>query len=404
MGLEPGASADEVRRRFRELARKYHPDLNRDHPEYHEVFVRISQAYEVLSDVNRRARYDLDLRDRTRRESFNAAYGAPNGTTQASPPPPRPGAPAGGTNGRRTPSPGPAGGSQHARSAAQQARQKREAEARKQAVIRMLDDARTAYQRGHLGETLRLCNEVLQLGRVGAAHELMGDVYTRQNRLEEAVAAYTLAAQLLPANGLVMSKLNRVAGRLRAGQPGPAGTARHLQPNNRAGYKMAWASFGFAIVLFLIMWSGGLTRGPERQAILGVWTLGQVGMYALCGFLTGAILAGGAWVRPIDQELFFTGVGSPRRGMPLGILLMVIGALFFPAAILAYIVFAWMREALSHSVLSVLLATALVTLGFLMVTEPAQQQQTLLFGGNVVFVAMMVGWIVGDLFRPGWAV
>jgi curved DNA-binding protein CbpA len=44
MGLEPACGLDDIRKRFRELARKYHPDLHQDHPEYHEVFVRISQA------------------------------------------------------------------------------------------------------------------------------------------------------------------------------------------------------------------------------------------------------------------------------------------------------------------------------------------------------------------------
>jgi hypothetical protein len=399
MGLESGATADDVRRRFRELARKYHPDLNRDHPEYHEVFVRISQAYEVLSDANRRARYDLDLRDRARREAFNASYGPANGAarpTAASPPP--------GANGRPQNGGGAAQarGAAQSRGAAQQARQRREAEIRKQAVIKMMEDARNAYARGHLAEALRLCNEVLQLGRVGAAHELMGDVYARQSRFEEAVSAYTLAAQMLPANGLVMAKLNRAAGQMRGPQPGPQGSARHVQPSNRAGYKMAWASFGFAVVLFLIVWGGGAARGNARDAILGEWTGGQMGMFALCGFLTGAILAAGTWVRPIDQELFFTGVGAPRRGLPLGILLMVIGALFFPAACLAYAVFAGMREALSRSVVAALLATVVVTLGFVLVADRAQLQ-TLLFGGNIVFVSLMIGWILGDLFRPGWA-
>src|SRR6185503_16861733 len=78
MGLAPDASAEQIRKRFRELARKYHPDLHREHPEYHQIFLNINQAYEVLSDPSRRAHYDLELRDRARREAErrSGSYGS----------------------------------------------------------------------------------------------------------------------------------------------------------------------------------------------------------------------------------------------------------------------------------------------------------------------------------------
>ena len=58
LGLEKGASEDEIKKAFRSLARKYHPDTNPDNPEAEEQFKTISEAYEVLSDPKKRAKYD----------------------------------------------------------------------------------------------------------------------------------------------------------------------------------------------------------------------------------------------------------------------------------------------------------------------------------------------------------
>ncbi|NQW31014.1 MAG: J domain-containing protein [Ignavibacteria bacterium] len=57
--LEKGATAAEIKKGFRALARKYHPDTNPNKPEAEEKFKRISEAYEVLSDPQKREKYDM---------------------------------------------------------------------------------------------------------------------------------------------------------------------------------------------------------------------------------------------------------------------------------------------------------------------------------------------------------
>ncbi|MCC6952872.1 MAG: DnaJ domain-containing protein [Deltaproteobacteria bacterium] len=57
LGLQPGATLDEVKRRYRQLARQFHPDLNKDE-QSPEMFSRITEAYNVLADPEAKRRYD----------------------------------------------------------------------------------------------------------------------------------------------------------------------------------------------------------------------------------------------------------------------------------------------------------------------------------------------------------
>ena len=58
LSVSKSASEDEIKRAFRKLAKKYHPDQNKDNPNAKERFSEVSQAYEILSDKNRRAQFD----------------------------------------------------------------------------------------------------------------------------------------------------------------------------------------------------------------------------------------------------------------------------------------------------------------------------------------------------------
>ena len=69
LGVEPDATPDEVKRAYRKLARKYHPDLNRE-PGTEARFKDLAEAYEVIGDAERRARYDSMARQRAAGRSF----------------------------------------------------------------------------------------------------------------------------------------------------------------------------------------------------------------------------------------------------------------------------------------------------------------------------------------------
>ncbi len=58
LGVSKTASATEIKSQYRKLARKYHPDLNKDNKEAAEKFKEISAAYDILGDKDKRSKYD----------------------------------------------------------------------------------------------------------------------------------------------------------------------------------------------------------------------------------------------------------------------------------------------------------------------------------------------------------
>ena len=73
LGVAKNASADEIKKAYRKMALKYHPDKNPGDKSAEEKFKEAAEAYEVLSDDNKKARYDQIKAKRTGRVSAVAA-------------------------------------------------------------------------------------------------------------------------------------------------------------------------------------------------------------------------------------------------------------------------------------------------------------------------------------------
>ena len=58
LGISKGATDDEIKKAFRQTAKKYHPDMHPDDPEAEEKFKECQEAYAVLSDPEKRRQYD----------------------------------------------------------------------------------------------------------------------------------------------------------------------------------------------------------------------------------------------------------------------------------------------------------------------------------------------------------
>ena len=74
LGVSKNATADEIKKAYRTLAFKYHPDRNQGNPEAEEKFKQISAAYDVLGDEAKRRQYDMG--------SYSNSYSTAGSQTQ----------------------------------------------------------------------------------------------------------------------------------------------------------------------------------------------------------------------------------------------------------------------------------------------------------------------------------
>ncbi|MDR3203590.1 MAG: DnaJ domain-containing protein [Deltaproteobacteria bacterium] len=78
LGVEKNASPDSIKKAYRNLARKYHPDVNPNDKSAEEKFKELSMAYDILSDPNKKAEYDNLGREAFFERGFNGAGYKPN--------------------------------------------------------------------------------------------------------------------------------------------------------------------------------------------------------------------------------------------------------------------------------------------------------------------------------------
>ena len=81
LGVSKTASESEIKSAFRKLAKKYHPDSNKDEPKAKERFNEANTAYEIVGDKEKRAKFDrgeIDAEGKPRFQGFEG-FGFPGG-------------------------------------------------------------------------------------------------------------------------------------------------------------------------------------------------------------------------------------------------------------------------------------------------------------------------------------
>lgn len=87
LGISKTASADEIKKAYRKLARQYHPDVNPNNADAHKKFQQINEANEVLSDPDKRKKYDKygkdwqhgEAHEKARQQQYSQGFGSGQG-------------------------------------------------------------------------------------------------------------------------------------------------------------------------------------------------------------------------------------------------------------------------------------------------------------------------------------
>jgi molecular chaperone DnaJ len=366
LGLPMSATPEQIRKRYRELVRRYHPDVNPS-PDAKEQFLRIQEAYQVLSDPERRRHYDALLRLQARAPSSGASR--PSTAPSGQPRPPS--------------APRAADLSTEAR--------------------RAIYEAERAFLQGRLRDALHWARQATRLQpRHPQGYIIMGDVYRMQGHFDAALNAYTYALQLDPNNADLQRKFERLANMTRGGAPPAAPLRRVNLPvlHLPAEWKLyAAQSLGWGTVLFLIALSGTVPGEPTSllRAIpfVSSWSWNLLLYMGLAGFLTGFLLSVSRWVAPLEDALPWRRYGAR---LSLGGLMVLMASLCFPLTALLYTLYGLLQGGLNASISRTFIATGVLTLLFGLV-YPHGTLPTLLLGGNLLFLPQLLGWHLGDSFQ-----
>lgn len=185
LGLPPGASNIEIKNKYRELAKKFHPDLTQDKVLGQRIFTQINQAYRVLGDADRRSQYDATLTPERAQPNLPSggasgvqSSGQPQASVYAAQPPP---------TARPVLSP------------------QVEAE-----VERLLGEAEMAMMGGKVKETRQICEALLGMQPDNVkALGILGDVYAQLGEAQKAITIYNKALQF-GSSPMIQSKLTRI--------------------------------------------------------------------------------------------------------------------------------------------------------------------------------------------------
>jgi curved DNA-binding protein CbpA len=449
LGLATNASPEDIKKRYRELARRYHPDVNPD-PTASQHIKAINEAYHVLNDPDRRSLYDAN---RILNEAAAQRSGASSPTSappRSAPapgpkPPPRPQAarptenpraagtgparpyPGGraGFNGFGRTTPDDASSQPPPRSASTAQQSARRPAGRetppKPTVNSLLSEAQLAFVNRRYREAEMLCGQALELDRRNATvYELLGDIYARKGQTESATTAYSYAIQFNPRNYSIHGKLDRMMGRPEGHVSGPTVTRPIAVPRPGWGgladthrdLSLMLFSMVLGIAFLGMLLAFHLNPGEAMAPSLPWLTLLSSNMLVtavLDGLIAGILLAFYGGMRPISEEMVRHEATpkerQPRRSGPIS-LVVLLGLFSFVLFYLSAAVFVGIGliyGKLSTSLLRAYLATGALVGIFCLVASNARALfgvvPVAVFVGNVLFPALLAGWSIGDHIR-----
>jgi tetratricopeptide (TPR) repeat protein len=358
LGLSRNASTDDIKKRYRELARKYHPDVVDDKTTGSKAFLQINEAYRTLVDADKRRAYDSTLSEPTqtvRTQQHPAQRPEPTVT-------------------------------QHNRPSEQ--------------VQKLVKDAEVAFIRRRLNQAADLCKQAIKLDVTCArAHVILGDIYKTRRLYEHSINEYNYALQFNPTDKETLKKMERLLDRAR-----PLTFSWESPEGKLSVQAILFNIIGFGAAIFLVflvyIYPGEPISWFTRYNVPLVqnWSWNLIGIMLADGAVAGFMLGINGFIAHPDDELIFETGGRGLAIVPTGFLLLLFSPFFFLGAAVLYLVLAFIQDTISKSLLKVFgVVMGIVLLSA--VLYPKDTMSVFLLGGNVVFVGALFGWYIGAILR-----
>lgn len=363
-GLPESASQEEIKRRYRELARKYHPDLNPGDPKASRTFADIATAYGVLRDPDARNVYDTELMMRRR-------IGRPTAPQR--------------------------GGATETSRAYQQNPHAAQIESEKAAAL-----ARKCFYAGRFIEAKSFAIRSLSFHHKNSlAHEILGDIYVNEGRLDDAAKHFTFCLQFDKFNGGVHLKLDRISKTSTRKKQGQTRTeSTNLFTTRKQRNLMALVQvfgYGAALMVLAFWYITDAHHAPMGVDFIQSWSFYFLLMTIGLSMFIGTVQSVSGGLRRVADD-FLLATGSVRGGFPAGPFLLVLNVIFFPVGMLVHVILVTVQQGFHQSLL-LMYSTVTIATVMLAVFGHVDFFETILIGGNVFFTGHFAGRILGDFFR-----
>jgi curved DNA-binding protein CbpA len=362
LGVKSTASRAEIRTAFRKLVLQHHPDRSKEEISK-AIFMNARAAYDVLNDPEAKYRYDEKLKFEAKRSREAAT--------------------------RKV---------QAERKAQEEARIKAEKRATPSggSVAEEILRLQKLYGRGRHNEAENLAHAILQIDpRQAIPYAVLADIQRARGFINEASKMYAYAAQMDPRNPVYQRRYEALLynSRIvqdRRGDKLQSEDKKVLAPMVGGAFTLMAAGF-IAIV-------PGMPFFGEKIAFVSTWSAGLLVCQFLIGVAIGSALSVG---NLLDRIEAVTSPTSGRAGptLVLGIVAMVN---FWVAAIL-YLLLALGLRAFNYSTTRLMggVATGVLILTIACIPKHIiEPMQTLVWGGNLIYVGGLVGWMAADALRP----
>jgi curved DNA-binding protein CbpA len=366
LGVTKGATEAEIKSAYRKIVLKHHPDRSSD-PKSSDVFIAATEAYDVLSDADRRATYD-DTLDRIARHHADKASRANTGD--------RTGEPASEPRVQQRP------------------RVAGYTTSRVPPISAEVQRLTTMYARGKLAEAETLARHITQTDpRQPLPYAVLGDIARSRGRVNEAAKMYAYAAQFDPGNDLYQRRYEQLLDSARVVTD--RSTSMRLETHQH--------SVGAPIVgvLVVLLGAGFVALSDETPIFEGAtlmssWTLGLLFMLFVSGLALGASLSIG---NLLDRFHSMTSTALGRVGP--AVVLGLVAIVNFWLAVVLYFVLGLAQRAFSYSTTRLLTGVALATFVMTLASSfgTPDPVDVVLWGGNVTYLGALMGWMVADAFK-----